>query len=326
MNTLSVKTQRLERVARLYYEQNKTQAEIAIIMGISRPLVSRMMQEARQLGIIEVKIHSFSQEDDVLLKQVKTAFGIKGGSFVPELQDVHMLNLSLAQATMQCIRQLGGGRLSIGWGNIVGNFVEFIEQDAPEQGVISSVCPMVGNSGVTIRNYHSNENVRIVAQHTKATPHYLHIPAFAETQQDLDLLRKTEHYKAMLKEWEQLDIALVNIGNYPSTPDFASVARYGNLLTKHKAVGQLIAYYYNEEGEIIQSESDCTIQIPIPLLEKCQNVIGICSASVGTKALAGALRTGIFSHIIARENLASQVLKSLPVGAKTPTLDSDEKD
>ena len=323
MNTLSVKTQRLERAARLYYEQNITQAEIANMMGISRPLVSRMLQEARKLGIVEIKIHSFNQEDDILLNQVKTIFGIKGGSFIPEAQDAHTLNLSLAQTTMQCIRELGGGRVSIGWGSIVGNFVEFIEQDAPEQGVISSVCPMVGNSGVTIRNYHSNENVRIVAQHTKATPHYLHIPAFAETQQDLDLLKQTEHYKAMLKEWEQLDIALVNIGNYPSTPDFASVARYGNLLTKHKAVGQLIAYYYNEEGEIIQSEFDCTIQIPISLLEKCKNVIGICSASVGAKALVGALRTGIFSHIVVRENLMSQVLKSIPVGTKNLTPPSD---
>ena len=52
-----------------------------------------------------------------------------------------------------------------------------------------------------------------------------------------------------------MDTALVNIGNYPSTPDFASVARYGDLLHRSRACGRLLNYYFNREGEIITGTS-----------------------------------------------------------------------
>lgn len=53
------KLERLARVAHLYYEENKTQGEIADMLRVSRPLVSRMLNEARSIGIVEIRVHSF---------------------------------------------------------------------------------------------------------------------------------------------------------------------------------------------------------------------------------------------------------------------------
>ena len=167
---------------------------------------------------------------------------------------------------------------------------------------------MVGNSGVSIRNYHSNENTRIVAQQTLSRPHYLYAPAFAETRKELELLEQTEHYLAIRHLWDKLDLALVNIGNHPSTPDFASVARYGKLLNEKRAVGRLIAYYFNIEGEIIHSDFDYALQIPLPMLKKCPKVVGICSANTHWKALTGALASGCLTHLLAPEHLLRRVL------------------
>ena len=44
-------------VARLYYEQNMTQNEIAKELGISRPLVSILLTEARACGIVTITIN-----------------------------------------------------------------------------------------------------------------------------------------------------------------------------------------------------------------------------------------------------------------------------
>ena len=311
MNSRSRRAQRLEQVARLYYEDNKTQEAIASIMEISRPLVSRMLNEARKLGIVEIKIHSSDQSGSLLVNQLKRHFDIKDGIILPDTGSNHIVNRSLANATMQLIEKMGGGRIGIGWGHIIGTLVDVIEESAPDKNFISDISPLVGNFSVTIRNYHSNENVRIIAHQTKATPHYLYSPAFAETQQELELLLQTEHYRTVYREWERLDAAIVNIGNYPSTPDFATVARYGDLLTKHKAVGRLVAHYFSEDGTIIHSDSDYAIQIPIPLLEKCNKTIGVCSANLGSKALIGALKTGLFTHIIAGESLVRDVLNKI---------------
>ena len=304
------KARRLEQVARLYYERGRTQDEIARDLKVSRPLISRLLQEARDAGIIEIRIHSLADGEDALMSRARELFGLKGGLLLPDAADDAAGNRLLAQAAIDFIHQLGGGRVGLGWGHIIGAMVRLMEERPPQKSAVTDICPMVGNSNISIRNYHSNENVRIVAHQTLAAPHYLHTPAFAETKREMELLRRTENYKTVARQWEKLDVALVNIGNHPSTPDFASFARYGNLLTSRQAVGRLIAYYFDAQGQIIQSDIDYAIQIPIRLLKKSRHVVGLCSANVNRRSLAGALRTGLLTHLIAREELLREALFS----------------
>ena len=51
------KIERMVNVARLYYEQNMTQNEIAKELGISRPLVSILLTEARACGVVSITIN-----------------------------------------------------------------------------------------------------------------------------------------------------------------------------------------------------------------------------------------------------------------------------
>jgi DNA-binding transcriptional regulator LsrR (DeoR family) len=235
------------------------------------------------------------------LNRAKERFGLAGGQLVPGGAEDAATNEALGEAALALIDGLGGGRLGLGWGHVIGSMVEIVERRAPAPSRITDVCPLVGNRGVPIRNYHSNENTRIVAQQCQAQPHFLHTPALAETRRELDLLMQTEHYRSVLAEWRRLDVALVNIGNHPSTPDFASVARYGDLLARHRAVGRLIAYFFDRAGQVIYSEQDYAIQIPLDLLGRCPRVIGICSANVRADALVGALRSGLLTHLVAAQ-------------------------
>ena len=116
-------------------------------------------------------------------------------------------------------------------------------------------------------------------------------------------------YKQFEKNWQEIDAALVNIGNYPSTPDFASGVRYGNMLQKKGVCGRLLAYYFNEQGEIMDHSQDFAIEAPLEALQKCKAVIGLCSANTSVKALRGALETKLFTHIVARTELIREVLQ-----------------
>ena len=120
---------------------------------------------------------------------------------------------------------------------------------------------------------------------------------------------QSEFYRQISQEWEQLDTALVNIGDYPSSPDFASLVRYGSLLQQQHACGRMLVYYFNEAGTVIQSEQDFAIQVPIDTLRRCPNIIGVCSANTSVKALRGALRSAFFTHIVARSSLVSALLE-----------------
>ena len=51
------KRRRLAYVARRYYLDDQKQSDIAAELGISRPMVSRLLTEARQLGVVEITVH-----------------------------------------------------------------------------------------------------------------------------------------------------------------------------------------------------------------------------------------------------------------------------
>ena len=59
---------------------------------------------------------------------------------------------------------------------------------------------------------------------------------------------------------------------------------------------------------MIQSDQDFAIQVPFETLKRCPNIIGVCSANTSARALRGALRSGVFTHIVARSSLARALL------------------
>ena len=184
----------------------------------------------------------------------------------------------------------------------------WLEENPQPNSSVTDICPLVGNASIPARNYQSNENVRLMAQQLGAVPHFLYLPALPDNLEEKQLLCSTEVYRQIDQQWEGLDTALVNIGNYPSSPDFASLVRYGSLLQRQHACGRMLVYYFNEEGTVIQSDQDFAIQVPLETLKRCPNIIGVCSANTSAKALRGALRSGVFTHIVARSSLAQALL------------------
>lgn len=309
MNTKQEKMMRLADVARKYYIEDQKQSDIAKELGVSRPLISRMLTEAKALGLVEITIHDPWQRSAVFLEKLQKRWQLREAVLQEDLEDDRSTNIMLAENTIGLMEKIGAKKIGIGWGHFIGQLVACLEQNPRKDTGIHDVYPLLGNAGVPIRNYHSNENVRILAENLAATPHFLYLPALPESLEEKKLLCSTELYKQFEKNWCEIDTALVNIGNYPSTPDFASGVRYGTILQKKAVCGRLLAYYFNEQGEIVDPSQDFAIQAPLEVLQNCKAVIGLCSANTSAKALKGALETNLFTHIVARTELVREVLQ-----------------
>jgi DNA-binding transcriptional regulator LsrR (DeoR family) len=53
----------LADVAEMYYLEGRDQSDIALEVGVTRSMVSRMLTEARRLGIVEIKVVRSIQAD-----------------------------------------------------------------------------------------------------------------------------------------------------------------------------------------------------------------------------------------------------------------------
>lgn len=267
------KRRRLAYVARRYYLDDQKQSDIAAELGVSRPMISRLLTEARQLGVVEITVHDSEVEAASLLERLQSR------------------------------------RLGVSWGHLIGQLVTWLEKNPRHGSSVTDICPLVGNASIPARNYQSNENVRLMARQLGASPHFLYLPALPESLEEKQILCSTEIYRQIHEEWEQIDTALVSIGDYPSSPDFASLVRYGGLLQEHHACGRMLVYYFNEDGTVIQSDQDFAIQVPLGTLKQCPNIIGVCSANTSAKAVKGALKSGILTHIVARSSLIHSILE-----------------
>ena len=303
------KRKRLAYVARRYYLDDQRQSDIARELGISRPMVSRLLAEARELGVVEITVHDLETRAARLMERLRGMSSVRGGVLIEDSGDNDDENRRLSEGAVQLLGQLGAKRLGVGWGYLIGQIVSWLEKNPQTDSSVTDICPLVGNASIPARNYQSNENIRLMAQQLGASPHFLYLPALPESIEEKEVLCSTELYRQVYREWEALDTALVNIGDYPSSPDFASLVRYGSLLQERRACGRMLVYYFNEDGYVIESDQDFAIQIPIDVLRRCPNIIGVCSANTSAKAVRGALRSGFFTHIVARSDLIEGVLE-----------------
>ena len=86
------KQAQMVRVAELYYERNLSQQQIAKILGCSHSTVSRLLAEAHDNGIVEIKIHRAVEKNSVLAAQLCEQFRLRDAIVVLD-SDSAELNL-----------------------------------------------------------------------------------------------------------------------------------------------------------------------------------------------------------------------------------------
>ena len=302
------KVRRMVEVARLYYEENMSQNQIAAKLGISRPLVSVILSEAKESGIVTITIRDAIITEEQVVEKLRRSFGISEVITVRDAQNDGMTNMLIARAAFNsCFSRANEGkRTGIGWGTIMDlmtDYAETLESVKEERGAI---FPLVGGINSVTRGFHVNELVRVFSLKTGRQPSFLYVPALHATAVELELMRRTERCSATAEQSEYMEQALIAVTNFPSYPDLGVKSLYGNALTEKKAVGRMLAHYFDAYGRIISPVSDSTLQASIKQLRQT-NVTAVCSNQVKPQAVIGALRTGIVDNLVLPYNLAETV-------------------
>jgi len=66
----------LVKASELYYYSRMSQAEIGRVLGVSAPTVSRILQEAMERGVIEVRIRDTLTRTADAEEELKKKFGL----------------------------------------------------------------------------------------------------------------------------------------------------------------------------------------------------------------------------------------------------------
>lgn len=99
------KVERMLTVARMYYEQGKTQNEIASAIGVSRPLVSVLLTEARECGIVTITVNDICVTAELLTERLRARFGVERVVIIPDEDIDDNTNKALAARLCRDIQQ-----------------------------------------------------------------------------------------------------------------------------------------------------------------------------------------------------------------------------
>lgn len=159
--------------------------------------------------------------------------------------------------------------IGLGWGYTLG---EIAGKMASAGGLKGSgkIFPLIGRTAIPNRGYRVNELALLLAGGTR---------------------------EAFRLEAEA----------FPGSRE-ATALRFEDALERQQAVGSLLSYYFNVRGEFISGAGDFAVRVPLKTLGQLPKVVAI-GLTAGSKAVLGALRTGLVTHLVVTEDIARKILQ-----------------
>ena len=119
----------LVRIAELYYQQGLSQQEISKMMGISRPTISRLLDEAKETGVVEIIVHSPITKHPQLSYALRTAFGLRDAIVIAGEYDFDKALVRCAKCAVHFLKTVLDNNMSIGisWGRALEALCDVME-------------------------------------------------------------------------------------------------------------------------------------------------------------------------------------------------------
>lgn len=305
----------LVKVCKMYYYESWTQEKIAEKIGVSRPMISKMLHRAREEGIIEIVIHDDDHEISTLEKEIEQLFKLKQVLVVPTKDlNKEMLSSAVGKAAAQFVLKLikNGDRIGVSWGNTLYHMVREFPLEKKEN---VKIIPLVGGTGNHRNEMHSNQIAYELSKKLGVTCDTLYAPAVVETEELKNQIIQLPNIAEVLKEGEQIDLALVGIGN-PFSMSTMERSGYLNeqVLAELKAmhiVADINSRFINQDGKVNEHPiNNKVIGLGLDQLKKTKTVVGMAFGLHKIDCILAALRGRFINMLITDEATAKIIVQA----------------
>ncbi|MCR8986209.1 sugar-binding transcriptional regulator [Brevibacillus laterosporus] len=303
----------LVRVAKLYYFQGLTQAEISKKIGVSRPVISKLLQKAKDAGIVEIIIKDETVNVVEIEQKLEEMFSLDEAIVVPVngIENQELIKQLVAKEAAMHLSKLAKNVKSIGlsWGTTLYHMVnEYPYERNPEM----MVYPLVGGTGRKHVEIHSNQLAYELSKRMGANCEFLYAPALVETVDLKEQILQSESIRVLLDQIRKVEIALLGIGFLEESTLF----NMGYLkeeemeeLKQNQAVGDIGSRFIDKDGKQIHIPlNNRVIGIDLPDLFQIPTVIAVATGLAKVTAIRAALRGGYFHKLFVDERTARELI------------------
>ncbi len=304
----------LYEVARLYYEHQFSQQQIAEKLGVSRPGVSRLLHKARSEGIVKIEIIDPARQGTALENELQNRFHLKAVSVVPsDTGEEAKLKSRLARAAAKFLEQIvsDGTVLGVSWGTTL----QAVSLAMPGLK-LRDVAVVQLNGGISRAEYdtHASEIVRRLGDRFGAVPYLLPLPAVVDRAELKHNIISDKNIARTLALAEQATVALFTVGSFGQQSalvkaDYFETPEVEQLL-KAGAVGDICSRIISGDGSISSPELDeRTIGISLAGLKDKPWSVAVAGGPQKTAPIRAALNGSYFNVLITDEFTATELLE-----------------
>ncbi|HET6438097.1 MAG TPA: sugar-binding domain-containing protein [Anaeromyxobacter sp.] len=306
------------KVAQMYYLDGLKQEQIAKQIGISRSLISMILTEAKERGIVEITVRDPFLNDDDLSRRLSTLHPATRFTVIPtSSRDPTARRKLVAQRAADMLaRSLEGGEVvGLAWGRTCLEFVQSF-RPAGDDRLEFSIVPLIGGSSQTAPYFQINEMVRVLAERSGGTPYFIHAPALVTDREERDLHLSTSSMQPIRQKWRQMDIVVTAIGalggDHPDRESYMGETEMFRHLDAREAVGDICARYFDRRGRfVVDDYYERVVGVPAEALKGAKTALCMASGMEKVEAIAGALKTGVAKQLVLDEPTARAELEFL---------------
>ncbi len=305
----------LAKIASLYYDQGKTQQEIADEVGITRSAISRLLTEAREEGIVEIVVHYPWKTSRALEEALAEAFSLKSvrvlvsadKTYQEMLQGIGVLAAEYLGSVLH-----DGISIGISWGTAL---YEMIKAMSPRNLPQAEVVQLIGATGAENISTDGPMLAQLLSNRLGCMCRYLHSPLIIDSEAGQNILIQDRSIQMTLERARKVNIALVGIGT--TDPQLYSLLRAGYVTVEETAairtagaVGDICAHHYDAWGRLLDIDINRrVVGITLDELKHVGTVVGVAGSEKKAETILGALRGGYINVLITDEAAAQGVLR-----------------
>ena len=292
------------KTAWYYYIENYTQQKISELLGISRIRVIRLLEKARQNGIVSFRIRQDNNRRMQVEKSLITRFSLNDAFVIPVGSDASELNEGLAQAAAMYIadRLTDNTFINMGYGDTPSRILNHLARSTEHP--INAVSLTGGVSYYLPNTQSSVFNARL---HLIPSPLILGSPELVQVMFQEESVQRIQQMSRVAK------MTVVGIGGMGSN---ATIIQNG-ILTKadflllemQGAVGDILSHFIDKDGNPIQSSVEQRLlSTPLQELRQMNNVIGVAGGEDKIEAIHAVLKGQYLDTLITDEATAETLL------------------
>lgn len=282
------------KVCDLYYNQDLGQREIAAIMNLSRPTVSRLLSNARERGIVRIILADLTGRNHFdLEQQLEKKYGLKEAILTESYDDRELLQNELGRMAAQYLERIlkDGYSVGVSMGTTLAHIIPHITADYLRD---LTFIPLVGGIGEASTELYSNFLAESMAKAFGGISLALHAPAMVSRMQAKNELLQEESIARVLARTDDLQVALSGIGAPDESSTIIAAGYFSREMVedlhRHHICGDICMRYFDQYGNLaLYEHNQRVIGINIESLRRVPWSIGVAGGIKKANAIKGAL-------------------------------------